>query len=151
MLIMSTLAEIRSKYSIDGAVSVTVDLESMRDDAKSTLNNADDMEIEKIKEKYVVDFDFKLSNIPSYITSPLPKGADLQKLNVLENKRIVKLQKERQRACIGIARSIISQLQKFDADRADNYGLPANRVIKNLENLISKLQECSSAVFHLRS
>lgn len=42
MLIMSTIAEIKSKYSLDGAVSVTVDLESMRDGAKSTLNNADD-------------------------------------------------------------------------------------------------------------
>lgn len=39
---MSTLEEIKSKYSLDGAVSVTVDLESMRDDAKSILNNADD-------------------------------------------------------------------------------------------------------------
>lgn len=39
---MSTLEEIKSKYQFDGAVSVTVDLESMRDDAKSTLNNADD-------------------------------------------------------------------------------------------------------------
>lgn len=42
MLIMRTLEEIKSKYSIDGAVSVEVDLESMRDDAKSTLNNADE-------------------------------------------------------------------------------------------------------------
>ena len=42
MLIMSTLEEIKSKYSLDGAVSVEVDLESMRDDAKSTLNNADE-------------------------------------------------------------------------------------------------------------
>lgn len=42
MLIMSTLEEIKSKYSIDGAFSVEVDLESMRDDAKSTLNNADE-------------------------------------------------------------------------------------------------------------
>lgn len=42
MLIMSTLEEIKSKYSIDGAVSVEVDLESMRDDAKSTLNNSDE-------------------------------------------------------------------------------------------------------------
>lgn len=39
---MSTIAEIKSKYSLDSAVSVTVDLESMRDGAKSTLNNADD-------------------------------------------------------------------------------------------------------------
>lgn len=37
---MSTLAEIKSKYSLDGAVSVTVDLESMRDGAKSTLNES---------------------------------------------------------------------------------------------------------------
>lgn len=42
MLIMITLEEIKSKYSLDGAVSVEVDLESMRDDAKSTLNNADE-------------------------------------------------------------------------------------------------------------
>ena len=41
MLIMSTLAEIKSKYSLDGSVSVTVDLESMRDDAKSTLNDSE--------------------------------------------------------------------------------------------------------------
>ena len=39
---MSTLEEIKSKYSLDGSVSVEVDLESMRDDAKSTLNNADE-------------------------------------------------------------------------------------------------------------
>ena len=42
MLIMITLEEIKYKYSLDGAVSVEVDLESMRDDAKSTLNNADE-------------------------------------------------------------------------------------------------------------
>lgn len=42
MLIMITLEEIKSKYSLDGAFSVEVDLESMRDDAKSTLNNADE-------------------------------------------------------------------------------------------------------------
>ena len=42
MLVMSTLEEIKSKYSLDGAFSVEVDLESMRDDAKSTLNNADE-------------------------------------------------------------------------------------------------------------
>ena len=42
MIIMSTLEEIKSKYSLDGAFSVEVDLESMRDDAKSTLNNADE-------------------------------------------------------------------------------------------------------------
>lgn len=42
MFIMSTLEEIKSKYSIDGAFSVEVDLESMRDDAKSTLNNSDE-------------------------------------------------------------------------------------------------------------
>lgn len=43
MLIMSTLAEIKSKYSLDGSVSVTVDLESMRDGAKSTLNESESL------------------------------------------------------------------------------------------------------------
>ena len=43
MLVMSTLAEIKSKYSLDGAVSVTVDLESMRDGAKSTLNESESL------------------------------------------------------------------------------------------------------------
>lgn len=43
MLIMSTIAEIKSKYSLDGAVSVTVDLESMRDDARSTLNESESL------------------------------------------------------------------------------------------------------------
>lgn len=43
MLIMSTIAEIKSKYSLDGAVSVTVDLESMRDGAKSTLNESESL------------------------------------------------------------------------------------------------------------
>lgn len=43
MLIMSTITEIKSKYSIDGAVSVTVDLESMRDGAKSTLNESESL------------------------------------------------------------------------------------------------------------
>ena len=42
MLVMNTLEAIKSKYSLDGAVSVTVDLESMREGAKSTLNNADE-------------------------------------------------------------------------------------------------------------
>ena len=40
---MSSLAEIKSKYSLDGAVSVTVDLESMRDGAKSTLNETESL------------------------------------------------------------------------------------------------------------
>jgi hypothetical protein len=40
---MSTVAEIKSKYSLDGAVSVTVDLESMRDGAKSTLNESESL------------------------------------------------------------------------------------------------------------
>lgn len=43
MLIMSSLAEIKSKYSLDGAVSVTVDLESLRDSAKSTLNETESL------------------------------------------------------------------------------------------------------------
>lgn len=43
MLVMSTIAEIKSKYSLDGAVSVTVDLESMRDGAKSTLNESESL------------------------------------------------------------------------------------------------------------
>lgn len=43
MLIMSTIAEIKSKYSLDGAVSVTVDLESLRDGAKSTLNESESL------------------------------------------------------------------------------------------------------------
>lgn len=43
MLIMSTIAEIKSKYSLDGAVSVTVDLESMREGAKSTLNESESL------------------------------------------------------------------------------------------------------------
>ena len=42
MLVMNTLEAIKSKYSLDRAVSVTVDLESMREGAKSTLNNADE-------------------------------------------------------------------------------------------------------------
>lgn len=50
MLIMSTIAEIKSKYSLDGSVSVTVDLESMRDDAKSTLNNADEFVKDAVRE-----------------------------------------------------------------------------------------------------
>lgn len=50
MLIMSTITEIKSKYSIDAAVSVTVDLESMRDDAKSTLNNADEFVKDAVRE-----------------------------------------------------------------------------------------------------
>lgn len=40
---MSTIAEIKSKYSLDGAVSVTVDLESLRDSAKSTLNETESL------------------------------------------------------------------------------------------------------------
>lgn len=43
MLVMSTLTEIKSKYSLDGAVSVTVDLESLRDGAKSTLNESESL------------------------------------------------------------------------------------------------------------
>lgn len=37
---MSTTAEIKQKYSLDGAVSVTVDLESMREGAKNALNES---------------------------------------------------------------------------------------------------------------
>ena len=41
---MSTLEEIKSKYQLDGgSVSVTVDLESMRDGAKSTLNESESL------------------------------------------------------------------------------------------------------------
>lgn len=43
MLIMITLAEIKSKYSLDEAFSVKVDLESMRDGAKSTLNDSESL------------------------------------------------------------------------------------------------------------
>ena len=43
MLIMSTIAEIKSKYSLDEAFSVKVDLESMRDGAKSTLNDSESL------------------------------------------------------------------------------------------------------------
>ena len=50
MLIMSTLEEIKSKYSLDGAVSVTVDLESMREGAKSTLNKSDEFVKESTRE-----------------------------------------------------------------------------------------------------
>ena len=40
---MSTISEIKSKYSLDGAVSVTVDLESLREGAKSTLNESESL------------------------------------------------------------------------------------------------------------
>lgn len=40
---MSTLTAIKQKYSLDGAVSVTVDLESMRDGAKYTLNESESL------------------------------------------------------------------------------------------------------------
>lgn len=40
---MSTTAEIKKKYSLDGAVSVTVDLESMRESANSTLSSAEEI------------------------------------------------------------------------------------------------------------
>ena len=51
MLIMSTLAEIKSKYSLDGgAVSVTVDLESMREGAKATLSEAESYQRDLVRD-----------------------------------------------------------------------------------------------------
>ena len=41
MLIMITLAEIKSKYSLDGAVSVTVDLESLRERTNEIMREAE--------------------------------------------------------------------------------------------------------------
>lgn len=41
MLIMSTTAEIKQKYSLDGAVSVTVDLESLRERANEIMREAE--------------------------------------------------------------------------------------------------------------
>ena len=41
MLIMSTISEIKSKYSLDGAVSVTVDLESLRERANEIMRDAE--------------------------------------------------------------------------------------------------------------
>ena len=40
---MSTVSEIKSKYSLDGSVSVTFDLESLRDGAKFTLNESESL------------------------------------------------------------------------------------------------------------
>ena len=61
---MSKLEEIKSKYSLDGAVSVTVDLESMRDDAKSTINNADDFakDMARAEERVVLRSDKEWMN-----------------------------------------------------------------------------------------
>lgn len=38
---MSTISEIKSKYSLDGAVSVTVDLESLRERANEIMRDAE--------------------------------------------------------------------------------------------------------------
>lgn len=40
---MSTLAEIKQKYSLDGAVSVAIDISAMRESANSTLSSAEEI------------------------------------------------------------------------------------------------------------
>ena len=51
MFIMSTIAEIKSKYQLDGgAVSVTVDLESMREGAKNALSEAETFARDLVRE-----------------------------------------------------------------------------------------------------
>ena len=92
------------------------------------------MTLDEIKKKYMMD-----------------SGEDALKRVRQENKRIVKEQTEKKRECIKSAKTLIEQLKNFDADRADNYGLPAQRVINKLSDLRSKLQECNSLAFHLRS
>lgn len=48
---MSTLEEIKSKYQLDGgSVSVTVDLESMREGAKNALSEAESFANDKSRE-----------------------------------------------------------------------------------------------------
>ena len=41
---MSTLAEIKQKYSLDGAVSVAIDITALRDRANSILSDAEETE-----------------------------------------------------------------------------------------------------------
>lgn len=40
---MSTIAEIKQKYSVDGGVSVAIDITGLRDSANSTLSSAEDI------------------------------------------------------------------------------------------------------------
>ena len=42
MLIMSTISEIKQKYSLDGAVSIAIDISSLRDRANSILSDAEE-------------------------------------------------------------------------------------------------------------
>ena len=42
MLIMSTIAEIKQKYSLDGGVTVAIDISNLRDSANRLLSYAED-------------------------------------------------------------------------------------------------------------
>lgn len=55
---MSTLAEIKSKYSLDGAVSVTVDLESLRERANEIMRDAESFANDSAKSSLIGEGDW---------------------------------------------------------------------------------------------
>jgi hypothetical protein len=55
---MSTIAEIKSKYSLDGAVSVTVDLESLRESANEIMRDAESFANDSAKSSLIGEGDW---------------------------------------------------------------------------------------------
>ena len=55
---MSTIAEIKQKYSLDGAVSVTVDLESLRERANEIMRDAESLANDSAKSNLMSEGDW---------------------------------------------------------------------------------------------
>lgn len=55
---MSTISEIKSKYSLDGAVSVTVDLESLRERANEIMLDAESLANDSAKGSLINEGDW---------------------------------------------------------------------------------------------
>lgn len=55
---MSTTAEIKQKYSLDGAVSVTVDLESLRERANEIMRDAESFANDSAKSNLMSEGDW---------------------------------------------------------------------------------------------
>ena len=55
---MSTTAEIKQKYSLDGAVSVTVDLESLRERANEIMRDAERLANDSAKSRLMSEGDW---------------------------------------------------------------------------------------------
>ena len=59
VFIMSTKAEIKQKFNLDGAVSVTVDLESLRERANEIMRDAESFANDSAKSSLIGEGDWK--------------------------------------------------------------------------------------------